>query len=228
MLNYDYQQTDNYLTEKNLGDFLCEFLQGYEVIHNKKVPDSNIQKRPDYRIEELGLIIEYDGDRHFKSSDVIKTDLLKEQVYKELGYTVIRIPYFLCLTADVIYELFNEYVDIDTDKLKDFNLSGHGFITEKVVLPSEYSLFGLKRFNEYYDYWDARIDKLYKKIDYTLLDQVYRKNSVLNVFPLRKGTLVRHLFEDGGYERFGYDITDNIKNEYEMFFKELEATEDFI
>ena len=131
MLNYDYQQTDNYLTEKNLGDFLCEFLQGYEVIHNKKVPDSNIQKRPDYRIEELGLIIEYDGDRHFKSSEVIKTDLLKEQVYKELGYTVIRIPYFLCLTSDVIYELFNEHVDIDTDKLKDFNLSGHGFITEK-------------------------------------------------------------------------------------------------
>lgn len=63
--------------------------------------------RPDYRSEALKLVIEFNGLPHYQKPDVIIYDYKKYEIYKELGYKVVTIPYFIQLTAEVIYDLFN-------------------------------------------------------------------------------------------------------------------------
>ena len=63
--------------------------------------------RPDYRSEALKLVIEFNGLPHYQKPDVIISDYKKYEIYKELGYKVVTIPYFIQLTAEVIYDLFN-------------------------------------------------------------------------------------------------------------------------
>ena len=46
--------------------------------------------RPDYRSEKLKMIIEFDGLPHYKNPDVIINDEIKNTIYEEAGYKVIR------------------------------------------------------------------------------------------------------------------------------------------
>lgn len=67
--------------------------------------------RPDYRSEELKLIVEFDGLPHYKNPDVILNDELKNIIYSEAGYKVVRIPYFIQLTNSVVEKLFNVKIE---------------------------------------------------------------------------------------------------------------------
>lgn len=62
--------------------------------------------RPDYRSEKLKMIVEFDGLPHYKNPDVIINDEIKNTIYEEAGYKVIRIPYFIQLSNDVVEKLF--------------------------------------------------------------------------------------------------------------------------
>ena len=55
-----------YLTERSLGGLLAKIFPNKEIIHNKKVPNTNCNFRPDYRIEDEKLIIEFNGYRHYE------------------------------------------------------------------------------------------------------------------------------------------------------------------
>ena len=48
-----------------------------EWIHDKGVPGSKSQTRPDYRCESLKLIVEFDGLQHYQKPDVICADEIK-------------------------------------------------------------------------------------------------------------------------------------------------------
>lgn len=67
---------DDFLTEKILGEYL-EYMFDFDIVHDKSVPNSNIRNRPDYRIEELKLLIEFDGYRHFCNAKTILNDIKK-------------------------------------------------------------------------------------------------------------------------------------------------------
>lgn len=83
-----------------------------------KLPDgSNCRKRPDYRSEKLKLIIEFDGIQHYQSPEQIIKDAENTKLYMSLGYTVVRIPYFIQLTNEAVEILFNKKV-----KRKLFNV----------------------------------------------------------------------------------------------------------
>lgn len=79
-------------------------------IHDKTtgiyLDDKKFNGRPDYRSEKLKMIIEFDGLPHYKNPDVIINDEFKNAIYKEAGYKVIRIPYFIQLSNDVVEKLF--------------------------------------------------------------------------------------------------------------------------
>ena len=79
-------------------------------IHNKGIGKSldgrKISGRPDYRSERLKLIVEFDGVLHYTSPERIRRDISNTEKYKRLGYTVVRIPYFIQLTNDVAKKLF--------------------------------------------------------------------------------------------------------------------------
>lgn len=157
------QNNNNFLNEKLLGlyvKYIFEEKLGYEVIHNKKLPNIKELYRPDYRIEKIKLIIEFDGYQHFTNNKNIITDQIKDELYEKLGYRVIRIPYFIQLSHDVLERLFNDYIldDIVIDLHKIRSKYPQGFIDDKCVLPCEFTELGFKLFNKYIDLFDVRED----------------------------------------------------------------------
>ena len=112
-----------FLTEKLLGEVLKEIFPAHTFIHDRCVPDSNSRRRPDYRCEELKLIVEFDGDKHYSTASKIKTEQEKTNMYTHMGYKVVRIPYFVQLSKEVIYELFS----IETEPSYHYP---HGFISD--------------------------------------------------------------------------------------------------
>ena len=132
---------DGYLDEKKLGQCLVEIFPDYKFIHDNAVPGSGISNRPDYRCEELKLIVEFDGYKHYCEIDTIFKDRLKDEAYTSMGYRIVRIPYFVQLTSDVVKHYFG--VD-DVDMQINFP---HGFIADKgAKLPAEYCSLGIVRF----------------------------------------------------------------------------------
>ena len=129
-----------YLTEKSLGEFLTKIFKT-EFIHDKVVPNSNIKNRPDYRNDDLMLIVEFDGYLHYTQPKTILTDSKKDKVYTSMGYKVVRIPYFVQISTEIIKILFNEDIDIEQEY-------PHGFIDPKCILPAEFCSLGTKRYNE--------------------------------------------------------------------------------
>lgn len=50
--------------------------------------------------------MEFDGIQHYQKPDVIRRDVENQKVYESYGYTVVRIPYFIQLTNEVVKILF--------------------------------------------------------------------------------------------------------------------------
>ena len=92
-------------------------------IHDKPIDGSGRRTRPDYRCEQLKLIIEFDGVQHYQQPDIIRKDKDNQLFYEKLGYTVIRIPYFIQLTNEVVSKMFWREVD---EELFDPNIGSMG------------------------------------------------------------------------------------------------------
>lgn len=79
-------------------------------VHNKTVKtlpkELKCRKRPDYRSEELKLIIEFDGKPHYDKPQKIFDDYSTKELYEKYGYKVVRIPFFIQLTNKIVKQLF--------------------------------------------------------------------------------------------------------------------------
>ena len=62
--------------------------------------------RPDYRSEQLKMIVEFDGLQHYTKPDIIEKDIKNTIEYQKNGYVVVRIPYFIQLTNIAVKTLF--------------------------------------------------------------------------------------------------------------------------
>lgn len=130
----------SYLTEADLGVILSVIFPALEFVHDKSVPGSkNARWRPDYRCEKIKLIIEFDGDSHYCKAARIISDHEKDAEYKSLGYKIIRIPYFIQMTSDVLAHVFG----ISKPFTKKYP---HGFIDPKAVLPADFCELGIQKF----------------------------------------------------------------------------------
>lgn len=131
---------DNWLNEKKLGDILVSLFPKGTFIHDQIVPKSGILKRPDYRNDNYNLIVEFDGAQHYTDVRCYYVDKEKDDTYTQMGYRVVRIPYFVQLCPEVIKHLF----DIDIDYAQTFP---HGFIVDKgETLPADFCSLGYDRF----------------------------------------------------------------------------------
>ena len=92
-------------------------------IHDKPIEGIGRRIRPDYRCEKLKLIIEFDGVQHYQKPDRIKADLENQKVYIKNGYKVIRIPYFIQLSNNVVKLMFGRDVQ---EKLFDESIPSLG------------------------------------------------------------------------------------------------------
>lgn len=79
-------------------------------IHDKRVPNCIKNTRPDYRSESLMLIIEFNGLNHYTKPNIILKDIEKEKMYKDMGYKVVQIPFFIQLTNQTVEKMFGVIV----------------------------------------------------------------------------------------------------------------------
>lgn len=149
---------NNYLTEKSLGEYLKQIFPEHEFIRDRVVPNSDIQKRPDYRNDDLMLIIEFDGYGHYSKPDNILTDGYKDNVYKDMGYDIVRIPYFIQMSKDIVKLLFERDVDIE-------QVYPHGFIDNKAMLPAYFCELGIRRFKRDLDEFKIAKDDIILSLD---------------------------------------------------------------
>ncbi len=119
---------DTGLHRNGLDEYLkVIFPQTNDWIHDKTIDDLpygvKSRRRPDYRSKSLKLIVEFDGLQHYQDPDKIITDYETSKFYEELGYKVVRIPYFIQLTNKVVKQLFD--VDV-TEPLFDETIPSLG------------------------------------------------------------------------------------------------------
>lgn len=79
-------------------------------IHDRalgEVAGHMIRSRPDYRSEQLKLIVEFDGLQHYTKPDKVQKDIDLTTTYQSLGYKVTRIPYFIQLSNKAVKTLFD-------------------------------------------------------------------------------------------------------------------------
>lgn len=146
--NYDTRcpEVDDtkYLLENNeiMKSFLlaADFdFSGENYFHNKVVPNSEIQNRPDHRFEREKKIIEFDGIQHYQNVDNIKRDNKKDEVYGKMGYTIIRIPFFVQPSSETLKHYFNVEDELELQY-------PHGFIIYDSTPPTNFCSLGLDRF----------------------------------------------------------------------------------
>lgn len=141
------------LNRTGLEDYLkVIFPNVNDWIHDKQI-NADSKKRPDYRSESLKLIIEIDGLPHYQNPDIIINDEINTKFYENLGYKVIRIPYFIQLTNNAVYKMFGINVKEPLFDIKYTSLSPKCRNT-----PSYLCMLGIKRmakdFINYLDQYD--------------------------------------------------------------------------
>jgi len=136
-------------------------------IHDKalgEIDGIKYRSRPDYRSEQLKLIVEFDGLQHYTKPDIIEKDFRLTEVYNELGYKVVRIPYFIQLTNKAVKTLFGVDVaeELFDDKISSLGI--RGLNTPAYLCPA-----GLKRmaqeFKEFPEQYKTNLLFLQKQND---------------------------------------------------------------
>lgn len=165
------KDADTGLNRTGLDEYLEAIFPGKVWIHDKvitgsdgkciRIADKPLRIRPDYRCEELKLIVEYDGIPHYTKPDVILRDRRNTIIYENLGYKVVRIPFFIQLTNRAVKELFG--IEVAESLFPDgySSLGPQGQNTPAYLCP-----LGLKRmakeFRKFPDQYKTNIDFLRK------------------------------------------------------------------
>lgn len=84
------------------------------------------------------VVVEFDGDEHYRDTLKIKADREKDAVAAGAGMQVVRVPYWVQVDAEIL----RHYFGFDAAIEQDFR---PGFITTK-ILPASYCELGIERF----------------------------------------------------------------------------------
>lgn len=161
----------NYLNEARLGIALEQVFKK-QFINNKIVPNSNLKTRPDFRNDELMLIVEFDGYKHYTEPSVIYRDRIKDETYSAMGYKIVRIPYFIQLETRTIKTLFG----IDYKMAQEFP---HGFIVDDgLVCPAGYCKAGYEKYKQD----KTKFKDVWCEVEYSLKVKMekYPKETIIN------------------------------------------------
>ena len=89
---------------------------------------------------DRAMVVEFDGDEHYRNTLKIQVDEQKDRIAAEYGYHVVRIPYWVQLTTETLLHYFGLSANIHQD-------FPHGFITTK-VFPASFCELGILRFEQ--------------------------------------------------------------------------------
>lgn len=173
---------DTGLKRTGLDEYLSViFPDTHDWVHDSPIEGIKSKRRPDYRSESLKLIVEFDGIQHYTMPFNIERDIENTMFYEELGYKVVRIPYFIQLTNKVVKQLFD--VDVKEElfdesipslgpkgRCSPAYLCGAGILRmaqEFKQFPEQYevNLKYLKDANNEFHTGAALLEKLYNSLD---------------------------------------------------------------
>jgi hypothetical protein len=129
----------NYLTEKKLAEIISALAPTGFVPQFKL---DGLNYRWDFKYETLSerVLVEYDGDEHYRNTTVIRVDRAKAKLASERGFRSLSFPYWLQLDTFTLKHFFSFEAEI----IQDFP---HGFITTK-LFPASFCELGVARFQE--------------------------------------------------------------------------------
>jgi len=117
-----------YLTERSLGELLCNLFGSENVERQFKI---GVYKA-DFKVGNL--LVEFDGYRHYSQSKTILRDFALHDVAEENGLRVMHVPYF------IQYKYVCEALGFAD---KDFGYAyPNGFIDAKALRPKDFSTLG--------------------------------------------------------------------------------------
>lgn len=131
-------QIEGYLTERKLSAALQEITDADWLGGQLKVPGSRMRWDMAFRRESNTVVVEYDGDEHYRNALKIKADGAKDEKAASLGYETVRFPYWVQLNTVTLEHYFGLQADIGTD-------FPHGFITTRIY-PASFCELGVERF----------------------------------------------------------------------------------
>ncbi|SRR5260370_1014795 len=131
-------RVDGYLTESKLAKALQELFPNHWL--GEQVPVGTTRQRWDMAFKNEGgiMVVEYDGDDHYRHSLKVKSDRAKDEIARSQGWQLVRFPYWIQLDSCTL----KHYVGLEATIEQSFP---HGFITTK-LFPASFCELGIERF----------------------------------------------------------------------------------
>lgn len=141
-------------------DFTLPDKQAYLRINGRMaLTQSGHRVQPDFIYAPLRLIVEVDGQNlrvgHYTNAKQCVDDIEKDEVYKNNGWKVIRIPAYIQLDKEMIEFFFG----IKYDKPLYTMCREHGFLHSQIDLPANFCTLGLNRFYREMDGYPVNVRK---------------------------------------------------------------------
>jgi hypothetical protein len=134
---------ESYLTEQRLKVALQQLLGDEWAGGHVALPGSRRRFDMAFRSQGMTVLVEYDGDEHYRHSMKIKADCEKDRLALENEMRLIRIPYWVQLDSIMAKHWFGLEADIEQS-------FPHGFITTK-LFPASFCELGVTRFRRELD-----------------------------------------------------------------------------
>jgi hypothetical protein len=129
---------ESYLTEPRLKLALQQIFGNDWLGGQFGLPNSRRRFDMAFRLNSAIVLVEYDGDEHYRHSLKIKADREKDILASKNGMRLVRIPYWVQLDTMMAMHWFGIEVQIEQSFL-------HGFITTK-LFPASFCELGIARF----------------------------------------------------------------------------------
>lgn len=128
------------LSEKTLGEVLETMFPKAKITKQSAL----FSFRIDYKLELEGkeFFFEFDGPYHFTRAKTQTRDFIVE---RELGESLIRIPYFIQLNQKTVASLFPKFLQERISEEIDSEYKS-GFYDDGIVLPGDFNRKGLNIF----------------------------------------------------------------------------------
>jgi hypothetical protein len=128
----------SYLTEHKLAAALQTLLGDRWVGRQLALPGSRRRFDMAFRANGTTVLVEYDGDEHYRDGMKIKADRQKEALASQHQMQLVRVPYWIQLDSDMATHWFG----LDAAIEQSFP---HGFITT-TLFPASFCELGVQRF----------------------------------------------------------------------------------
>lgn len=131
-------RTKEYLTEKGLAEALKQLVGKDWLKTGYALPKSRCKFDMAFRSNGATVLVEYDGDVHYRKSLKIKKDREKDELAKANSMRVIRVPYWVQWDSRMVRKWFG----IETDIKQKYR---HGFHATEYY-PASFCELGIVRF----------------------------------------------------------------------------------